>query len=137
MSNHKNDLTYIKSLIKSTLTCSSCQKRHFIDQKVENIEYCGCKDKKNSVYGQNVNDEAWMPFLERKNILVWRQEHPELPGLFAYKMYGKFDDICANEFVNVQLDLSEFRLSWDPSTAQCHVIEDMEQDKKENRKDPR
>ena len=52
-------------------------------------------------------------------------------------MYGKFDDISADEFINVQLDLTEFRLTWDPSTAQCHVIEDMEQEKKENRKDNR
>lgn len=38
-------------------------------------------------------------------------------------MYGKFDDITANEFLQVQTDLSEFRLSWDKSTAQCHVID--------------
>ena len=86
------------------------------------VEYCQCKDRKPSVYGINVEDEAWTPFLERKDILVWRQEHPELRGLYAYKMYGKFDDITANEFLEVQTDLSEFRLSWDPATAQCHII---------------
>ena len=80
MGNHKNDLEYIKSLIKTTLTCQSCEKRHLIDQKVSEVEYCQCKEKQSSVYGKNVNDEAWMPFLERKNILVWRQEHPELAG---------------------------------------------------------
>ena len=69
MSNHKRDLDYVKSLIKSTLTCGTCHKRHIIDQKVEGIEYCQCKDQKPSVYGAKVNDEAWMPFLERKDIL--------------------------------------------------------------------
>jgi len=131
MSNHKQDLDFVKSLIQSTLTCETCHKRHLIDQKVEGTEYCQCKDRKPSVYGTKVNDEAWMPFLERKDILVWRQEHPEMAGMYAYKMYGKFDDITADEFLALQLDTSEFRLSWDPSTAQCHVIKDLtEQDAK-------
>ena len=87
------------------------------------MDYCQCKDRKSSVYGvKGDNDEAWTPFLERKDILVFRQEHPEMPGMYVYKMYGKFDDITANEFVEVQTDLSEFRLSWDSSTAQCHSI---------------
>ena len=94
-----------------------------IDQQVQGVEYCQCKDRKSSVYGvKGDNDEAWTPFLERKDILVFRQEHPEMPGMYVYKMYGKFDDITANEFVEVQTDLSEFRLSWDASTAQCHSI---------------
>ena len=54
-----------------------------------------------------------------------------MAGMYAYKMYGRFDDITANEFLSLQLDTSEFRLSWDPSTAQCHVIKDLtEQDAK-------
>ena len=123
MDSHKADIEHVDALIKTTLTCESCSKRHFIDQKVENIEYCQCKDRKASVYGTKVNDENWTPFLERKNILVWRQEHPELKGLYAYKMYGKFEDISADEFLAVQTDLSDFRLTWDPSTAQCHIID--------------
>jgi len=138
MSNHKGDLEYVKSLIETTLTCEKCHKRHFIDQKVEGTEYCQCTDKKASVYGTKVNNEPWMPFLERKDILVWRQEHPELPGMYAYKMYGRFDDISANEFLALQLDTTEFRLSWDPSTAQCHVINDMSAEQSDNSpQDPR
>ena len=38
-------------------------------------------------------------------------------------MYGKFEDVSADEFLAVQCDLSEFRLSWDKGSAQCHVIE--------------
>lgn len=123
MDSHKSDLDHVDSLIKTTLTCETCSKRHFIDQKVEDIQYCQCQNRKASVYGTKINNENWMPFLERKNILVWRQEHPELKGLYAYKMYGKFEDISADEFLAVQTDLSDFRLSWDPSTAQCHVID--------------
>lgn len=65
---------------------------------------------------------GWLPFLERQDILVWRREHPENRGMFAYKMYGKFDDVTAKEFLEVQMDVSAFRLSWDISTAQCHVL---------------
>ena len=56
-----------------------------------------------------------------------------MAGMYAYKMYGRFDDISANEFLALQLDTSEFRLSWDPSTAQCHVINDMTEKDDESR----
>ena len=68
------------------------------------------------------SDTCWSPFLERKDVLVWRREHPDHRGLYAYKMYGRFDDVTAKEFLEVQMDLSEFRLQWDISTAQCHII---------------
>jgi hypothetical protein len=42
--------------------------------------------------------------------------------MYIYKMYGKFDDVSAAEFLSVQLDMSEFRLTWDSSTAQCFVL---------------
>jgi len=65
----------------------------------------------------------WKPFLERGDIIVWRREHASLPGMWEYKMYGNFDDVTADEFLNVQLDMSEFRLSWDKSTAQCNILD--------------
>ena len=37
-------------------------------------------------------------------------------------MYGRFDDVTASEFLDIQMDLSELRLKWDNSTAQCHII---------------
>lgn len=63
---------------------------------------------------------SWTPFLEREDILVWRQEHPQGSGLYAYKMYGKFDDVTANEFLEVQLDMSEFR--WARNIKQKYFI---------------
>ena len=70
MASHSKDLEYIKSLTQTTLTCKICQKRHYIDQKVQDIEYCSCPDRKSSVYGvKNDEGEAWTPFLERKDIL--------------------------------------------------------------------
>ena len=38
-------------------------------------------------------------------------------------MYGDFSDVTADEFLAVQLDMSEFRLSWDRSAAQCGLVD--------------
>jgi len=127
MLSHVRDLDYAHKLTRATLTCEDCQKRHLIDQQIEGVEYCACPSRKSSVYGtlaENCDDSdtCWAPFLERKDVIVWRREHPDHRGLYAYKMYGKFDDVTAREFLEVQMDLSEFRLQWDISTAQCHII---------------
>jgi hypothetical protein len=37
------------------------------------------------------------------------QEHPSEKGMYVYRMYGKFDDVTATEFLSVQLDMSDFR----------------------------
>ena len=89
-----------------------------IGSEVSNISYCQCKDSPSSVYGRLSEDCDWTPFIERKDILVWRREHPARKGMYEYKMYGSFDDVTAEEFLSVQLDMSEFRLTWDKSTAQ-------------------
>ena len=86
-----------------------------------------CLDAPKSVYGVGKEDGEWSPFLERKDIIVWRKEHPTMKGMYLYRMYGRFDDVSAEEFIRVQLDMSEFRLSWDTSTAQCHVLDSNEE----------
>ena len=32
-----------------------------------------------------------------------------MKGMYFYKMYGKFDDVTADEFIQVQTDTSDFR----------------------------
>ncbi len=123
MENHRGDIGYIYMLREKTLECASCGRRHVVDEKVAGVEYCGCKSAKSSVYGEQTPGIEWTPFLERKDILVWRQEHPAGSGMYAYKMYGHFGDVTPNEFVEVQMDMSAYRLEWDQNTAQCHVIE--------------
>ncbi|TRY71711.1 hypothetical protein TCAL_10131 [Tigriopus californicus] len=122
---HCRDLDYIQRLIRQTLTCAHCGQRHRLEQPLPGHAYCHCPHQVASVYGQSLHpDIPWTPFLERPNILVWRMEQPPGSGLYAYKMYGHFDDVTADELVEVQLDMSEFRLSWDQNTAQCHVVEE-------------
>jgi len=113
---------------EKTITCKVCGNRLRIGSEVSNVNYCKCKDAPSSVYGKESEDCEWRPFIERKDILVWRREHKTMKGSYEYKMYGNFDDVSADEFLSVQLDMSEFRLSWDKSTAQCVVIDENKSD---------
>lgn len=106
-----------------TITCKVCGNRLRIEGEMANITYCQCKDTPKSVYGVKDEDCDWIPFIERKDIIVWRRPHKTMKGNYEYKMYGNFDDVSADEFLSVQLDMSEFRMSWDESTAQCVVID--------------
>jgi len=124
ISEYATDIDTCHLLATRTLTCPSCGHRWKIDKPVDGIRYCTCDGAPSNVYGVATDEEGWVPFLERKDILVWRKEHPTLKGMYIYKMFGKFDDVTADEFMKVQLDLSEFRLSWDTSTAQCYVLEE-------------
>ena len=56
MESHRDDLSYIKMLVKKTLTCRECGGRHVIEGKVEGVEYCKCETAKNSVYGEQSRD---------------------------------------------------------------------------------
>lgn len=120
---YTGDIDDCRLLAKKTLTCTCCGNRLKIDKPVPGIVYCRCKDSPASVYGLSGEEGGWAPFLERGDILVWRKDHPTMKGMYIYKMYGRFDDVSADEYIKVQMDMSEFRMSWDSSTAQCTVLE--------------
>ena len=56
MESHRDDISYIKMLVKKTLTCRECGGRHVIEGKVEGVEYCKCETAKTSVYGEQSRD---------------------------------------------------------------------------------
>ena len=89
-----------------------------VDSPVPDVSYCICPTKR-----LPRREEGWEAYVERKDILVWRREHASKRGLYEYKLYGKFDDVTVWEFLAVQLDLSQYRHSWDTSTAQCREVE--------------
>ena len=82
------------------------------------VKYCVCSSK-HCLRQQ----DGWEPYVERKDILVWRKEHQCKKGLYHYKLYGKFDDVNVWEFLAVQLDLSKYRLGWDTTTSQCREVD--------------
>ena len=101
-----------------------------VDSPVSDVSYCLCPTKR-----LPRREEGWEAYVERKDILVWRREHISKRGLYEYKLYGKFDDVTVWEFLAVQLDLSQFRHSWDTSTAQCREVETQKWDLVEDETD--
>lgn len=86
---HYDEIDFVWKLQNETIVCSSCKRRRVIDSKVDGIEYCWCSKEKLKAYKKEVATPAlkcfseWVPYLERKNMVVWRRE--EKPGLYAYK----------------------------------------------------
>jgi len=131
LSKYSKEIDHCALLTQETLTCPSCGNRWRIDKEVDGVKYCRCEGSPKSVYGLHKEKGDWSPFLERKDIVVWRKDHPTQKGMYIYKMYGRFEDVTAEEFMKVQLDMSEFRLSWDTSTAQCYVLDQNAETKQE------
>jgi len=123
LAKHYNEIDLCNDIKKKTITCKKCGQRLKIEGPAPSVTYCTCPDSPSSVYGMTTEGCDWKPFLERGDIIVWRREHASLPGMWEYKMYGSFSDVTADEFLSVQLDISQFRLSWDTSTAQCTVLD--------------
>jgi len=117
------DIDFCSTLKLETLTCVVCGLRLKVDVVVPDISYCKCSVSKPGSANLLSSGSDWEPFVERKDILVWRKEHKQKKGLYHYKLYGVFDDITVWEFLAVQLDLSKFRLGWDSSTAQCKQVD--------------
>lgn len=55
-------------------------------------------------------------------MLMWRREEPGSGGLYAYKVYGSFPDVSAEDFLRVQVDV-EYRKEWDPTARHLEVID--------------
>jgi len=116
---HFLDLEFVRYLTDKTLMCKSCHRRIRVDHKLPNIEYCRCSDGK----ALETNVGGWKPFIERPSGLVWRKEHESYRGLYAYKMYGRLEDVSAHDFLRVQVD-TNFRKRWDTSASELLVIEE-------------
>lgn len=66
--------------------------------------------------------DGWQPFIERQDMLIWRKVEPGSGGLFAYKVYGSFSDVTAEDFLQVQIDVN-YRKQWDPTAQELQIIE--------------
>lgn len=84
---HFDELEFVRKLQKETIICSVCNKRIQIDCKIDGIDYCTCPkevvNKRKTVYSDPNKNLRWLPYLERKNMIIWRKE--EQNGLYAYK----------------------------------------------------
>ncbi|KAK7793816.1 hypothetical protein R5R35_014321 [Gryllus longicercus] len=106
-------------LREATVTCRKCSRRVIFDMQVPDVQYCDCSGSK--AHNSSV-EQGWVPFLERNDLIVWRKEHPECHGLYAYKVYASYDDVTAYDFLCVQLD-TEYRKEWDHTAVELTILE--------------
>lgn len=121
MRSHYLDLDYVSYLTKLTITCNVCHKRLVIDTPSPNIDYCKCTGSK-PVYNKKFGSCPWMPFLERQDMLIWRKEQEHNPGMYEYKVYGFYEEVRADMFLQVQLDI-EYRKKWDLTAVEIKLID--------------
>nr|CAD7443368.1 unnamed protein product [Timema bartmani] len=61
----------------------------------------------------------WVPFIEREDLLIWRKDYN---ALYAYKVYGNYNDVTAEDFLQVQID-TEYRKQWDNTAVNLQILE--------------
>ncbi|XP_011347110.1 stAR-related lipid transfer protein 7, mitochondrial isoform X2 [Ooceraea biroi] len=116
---YNHEIEGIYKLRDSTVVCAKCHLRIVIDIVQPDIKYCKCNGVQPSA-ASNQELEDWQPFIERQDMLIWRRK--EVGGLFAYKVYGSFADVTANDFLQVQIDV-DYRKKWDPTAQELQIIE--------------
>ncbi|KAF4519706.1 hypothetical protein B566_EDAN003956 [Ephemera danica] len=120
LSKHLKDIELVYELQTTTLTCSQCGRRLRVPDSTQNSpeQRCECPGVATS---QQHDASEWSPFIERKDVLVWRQEQKGMhAGLHAYKVHGRYDDVTARDFLQVQLD-TDYRRHWDATAVQLKV----------------
>lgn len=117
---YSKEIEIIHNLRDSTVVCRDCQLRLVIDSKQADVNYCKCQGNKSSYV--STNNEQWKPFIERQDMIVWRKEEPNSGGLYAYKVYGSFSDVSAEEFLKVQVDV-DYRKIWDVTAQELEIID--------------
>ncbi|KAH8305412.1 hypothetical protein KR018_002812 [Drosophila ironensis] len=65
------------------------------------------------------DDQNWEPYFSKNEFSIWRRE--EGSSLYSYKVYAKFDDITADDFLHVQTDL-DYRRQWDDTAMRLELI---------------
>ncbi|XP_043265609.1 stAR-related lipid transfer protein 7, mitochondrial-like isoform X2 [Colletes gigas] len=111
----------LNGLRDSTVVCAKCQLRIVIDVRQSGIKYCTCTDNKFNATS-NQDSEGWKPYIEREDMLIWRREEPNCGGLFAYKVYGSFAEVTAEDFLQAQIDV-DYRKEWDPTARELRIID--------------
>jgi len=126
---HINDLDFIHELTAATVVCPDCSDRLVVDKKLQSVKYCHCPNSA-SAYDKKISGYKWTPYVETPDLLIWRQPHPDRPGLFLYKVYGYYDDISPKDFLSTQLDI-EYRKEWDDTVLKLEIVNLDEKQKSE------
>ncbi|XP_071449050.1 stAR-related lipid transfer protein 7, mitochondrial-like isoform X2 [Hetaerina americana] len=120
ITSYMSEIDFIHLLKKSTVECANCGNRLLIDRPIKNVVYCVCENSSRPAAEKDVGD--WVPFAERQDMLIWRRQHEKHQDLYLYKVYGRFDEISALDFLQVQID-TNYRRKWDKTVADIHVVD--------------
>ncbi|XP_043501606.1 stAR-related lipid transfer protein 7, mitochondrial-like [Polistes fuscatus] len=122
VNSYSQEIEGIYKLRDCTVICTNCHLRIIIDNasKQPGVEYCKCDGVKTSAT-TNKDPNGWQPYIERQDMLVWRRQEPDT-GLFAYKVYGSFPDVTAEDFLQVQIDI-DYRKQWDITAQELQIID--------------
>lgn len=115
MKSHVDDFKYVYKLRDETL-CKGCKSKK-ATEATENI--CHCDNYHPSE--TPLKYDQWETFIEKKDLVVWRRQHGET-GNFEYKVYGSYNDVTAEEFLNVQVDTA-YRRIWDTTAIVLDIVE--------------
>ncbi|XP_014488955.1 PREDICTED: stAR-related lipid transfer protein 7, mitochondrial-like isoform X2 [Dinoponera quadriceps] len=113
-----HEIEGIHRLRECTVICAKCHLRIVVDVIQSNVKYCKCNGVQSTA--SNQNSDGWQPYIERQDMLIWRRQEPG--GLYAYKVYGSFSDVTAEDFLQVQIDV-DYRLEWDSTAKELEIIE--------------
>ncbi|XP_026318488.1 uncharacterized protein LOC113229184 [Hyposmocoma kahamanoa] len=111
------DIESMEELAKATLFCIGCAKRVVIDSRHSGVRYCNCENAQPPVRSY----DGWEPYMEAEDVIIWRKEYKP-GGLYAYKVYGRYKHIKAEDFAAIQVD-GAYRKVWDSAVASLSVVE--------------
>lgn len=109
---HQTDLEYIYKLKDKTI-CKRCS-RH---SRICRCDRGSMESTEKKIFNSYDN---WKVFIEKKDLIVWRRLHSS--GHYEYKVYGSYEDVSAEDFLNVQIDI-QYRKLWDATAVNLNVIE--------------
>ncbi|XP_023018293.1 stAR-related lipid transfer protein 7, mitochondrial [Leptinotarsa decemlineata] len=110
---HVKEFDYIMKLKENTI-CLACDPTQRSEINT-NICKCGTSGKLST---KTYDD--WVPFVEKQDLIIWRRLHPS--GHFEYKVFGSYNDVSAEDFLNVQID-TDYRRKWDNTAVALEVAE--------------
>lgn len=121
VNSYNQEIEQIYKLKDSTVVCGKCRLRIIVDSERPGVKYCRCQGLK-PMATANRDPNGWQPFIELQDMLIWRRPEPDCGGLFAYKVYGSFPDVTAEDFLQVHIDI-EYRKQWDPTARELQIID--------------
>ncbi|XP_058797761.1 stAR-related lipid transfer protein 7, mitochondrial-like [Phymastichus coffea] len=122
MYSYSREIESIHKLRNLTVLCPKCNLRLVVDINQPSIQYCQCTKPQRAIERAQQEGIEWEPFLERNDMLMWRRMEKDNGGLYAYKIHATYDDVSAEDFLQVQIDI-DYRKKWDDTAKQLEIID--------------